>query len=93
MAEVRRLGGKAKSNANRARKQMIAAVMTPEEIGGLLSLTLRNVIAGRVEPGVGNAAANLAKAIVTIQEATTLELRLSALEASIETSGPRRLAG
>ncbi len=72
---------------------MVNAIMAPDEVGGLLSLTLRNVITGRIEPGIANAAANLARAILAVNEATTLETRLAALEAAVEASGPRRLAG
>jgi chorismate synthase len=92
-AEGRKLGGSARSNQNRARKQLVNAIMAPDEVGGLLSLTLRNVITGRIEPGIANAAANLARAILAVNEATTLETRLAALEAAVEASGPRRLAG
>ncbi len=54
--------------------------MSPIEIQGLLSVTLRGVIAGRIEPGVANAAANLGRAIVAVREATTTEDRLAELE-------------
>jgi hypothetical protein len=38
------------------------------------------VLAGKLEPGVGNAVANLARAAVTVREATELEHRLQVLE-------------
>jgi len=59
------------------------AAMSPAEIGGLLSMTLTKVIAGQTEPGVGNAAANLGKAIVAVQQAAEIEQRLEALEQAL----------
>ncbi len=55
--------------------------MTPIELRGLLGLVLKGVIGGKIEPGVGNAAANIARAMTTIQETQELEERLAALEA------------
>ncbi len=82
--EARRRGGRGKSNRARAAKQLPAGVMTTDELRGLLGLTLKGVIAGRVEPGVGNAAANLARSIVAVAEAGAVEdlqRRLDELEA------------
>jgi hypothetical protein len=73
-------GGKAKSNRARAQKQISGGVMTPLELRGVLGVVLTDVIAGKLEPGVGNAAANIARAMVSIQETQELEERLSALE-------------
>ncbi len=77
----RRKGGQERSNQARARKRLPENVMSPIEIQGLLSVTLRGVIAGRIEPGVANAAANLGRAIVAVREATITEERLTELEA------------
>lgn len=74
-------GGKGKSNAARAKKELPAGVMTNDELRGLVGLTIRGVLAGRVEPGVGNSVANLSRAYVAITEAGELEERLQALEA------------
>ena len=82
-AAGRRLGGSARSNRSRARRQLMDAAMSPAEIGGLLSMTLTKVIAGQTEPGVGNAAANLGKAIVAVQQAAEIEQRLEALEQAL----------
>jgi len=81
-AEWRRKGGEARSNRNRARKQLPDAVLTPVELQGLLSKALRDVLMGQLEPGIANAAAGLSRALVTIRESAELEERLSALEAA-----------
>ena len=78
----RRAGGKAKSNAARARKQLPDNVLTTGEVRGLIGVTIRGVLAGRVEPGVGNAVANLARVALTAAEQDELEARLAALEAA-----------
>ena len=88
-AAGRRLGGSARSNKSRARRQIADATLAPNELAGLLSLTLTKVIAGQTEPGVGNAAANIARAIVAIREAVEIEERLAALEAAAGQSGRR----
>jgi len=80
--ELSRKGGKGRSNRARAAKHLPGEVLTPATLQGLLGKTLRDVIAGRVEPGVANAAANLGRAIVAVREATEVEERLSALEAA-----------
>ncbi len=51
------------------------------EVSGLLSIALRNVATGKMEPGPANALANLARAIVATQQAGELEARLAELEA------------
>ena len=76
----RQRGGAARSNTARARKSITAAVLEPRDIEGLLGATLKGVIAGRIEPGIGNAAANIARALIAVREATVLEERLVALE-------------
>jgi hypothetical protein len=79
MAEWRRQGGKASSNASRARKA--AAGMNPVEIIGVLSRVLSGVLAGDYTPGQANAAASVARAMMQIHEMTALEERIAALEA------------
>lgn len=81
-------GGANRSNTQRARKA-IAEPMMPAALQTLLGVTLRGVIAGRIEPGVGNAAANLGRALVAIREATTIEDRIVELErsAGVNTKG------
>ncbi|MDP9364810.1 MAG: hypothetical protein M3Q10_11405 [Chloroflexota bacterium] len=88
---ARRRGGRGKSNRARAAKAM-PAPMTPADLQALLGVVLRGVVAGRVEPGVGNAAANLGRAIVAVREATTTEERLAALESAAGLGTERRPA-
>ena len=83
-------GGRNRSNAARAKKRLPYASLTTRELQGLLGLVLREVVAGEVEPGVGNAAANLARAIVAVREAVELEERLAALEGSLPDTGAAR---
>jgi len=78
----RQRGGAARSNVARARKRVADTILTPGDIQGILGDTLRAVISGSTEPGVGNAAANIARALVAVREATELEARLTALEAA-----------
>jgi hypothetical protein len=78
--EERRRGGRNKSNASRARKQMAAQARTPAELQGYIGVALKGVMVGRITPGVANAVASLARAAVAVREATTLEDRLLALE-------------
>ena len=82
LAEGRRRGGRAKSNRTRARRELEAAVMGPAELEGVLAVTIRNVVTGRLSPGVGSAVASLARAAVAVREAVELEERLRTLEAA-----------
>jgi hypothetical protein len=71
--EARRRGGVNRSNKARAKKELPAGVMTNDELRGLVGLTIKGVLGGRVEPGVGNAVAALARAYVTVTEAGAVE--------------------
>ncbi len=88
-ATWRRTGGEQRSNKQRARRQLPDAVLTPAELQGFIGLALRGVLAGRIEPGVANAVATLARAAVAVREATEIETRLAALEAAADTHGRR----
>jgi len=74
-------GGRGKSNAARAAKRMPDA-MTLADLRSVLSATIGAVVAGRIEPGVANAAANLGRAMIAATEASELERRLGELEAA-----------
>ncbi len=50
----RQRGGAARSNRERARKRIADTILEPSDIQGILGDTLRAVIAGTLEPGVGN---------------------------------------
>jgi len=71
---------------------MVDAALTPREIEGYISMALRAVLAGKIEPGVGNAVANLARAAVAVREATELEARLAELELRAGIDHSRRRA-
>ena len=81
-AEERRKGGAARSNQSRARRRMAAEAMTPNEIQGFIAVAMRGVMVGSITPGIANAVASLARAAVSVREASELEERLQALERS-----------
>jgi hypothetical protein len=83
MLEARRKGGKAKSNRARARKQLVSTAMSPAELEGVIGLTITQVLAGKISPGIGNAVASLARASVAIRETVDLEIRVTNLEAAL----------
>ena len=88
--ELSRRGGAARSNRARAAKQVPADVLTIDELRGLLGQTIKAVIAGRVEPGVGNSVAALSRAYVVVNEAgavETLEAQVNELRALIAARG------
>ena len=82
-------GGKGRSNAARAKRQLPAGILTADELRGLVGLTIRGVLANKVEPGVGNSVANLARAYVAVTEATEHEERLAELERLAAVQGGR----
>ena len=85
-------GGKGKTNAARARKDLPPA-MTPAELQRVLSGTLRGVLSGRIAPNVANACAALGRTLIVIREATETEERLAALEAAAAAEQPTKRWG
>jgi len=85
LAEWRRQGGKAKSNAARAKKALPAEPLSVAELHSYLGVVFRRVITGHTEPGVATAAATVARTMAELAKASDLEDRLSRLE--------RRLTG
>lgn len=73
VAEGRRRGGVNKSSKARAAKRLPDEVLTTEQLRGVLGKTLQDVISGKLEPAVGNAAASLARAYVAVTEAGAVE--------------------
>jgi hypothetical protein len=53
--------------------------MTTAEISGLLSVAMRDLVAGDLPPNVGNALASLAKVMLVVGEASASEERNSGL--------------
>lgn len=56
IAEGRRKGGRARSNASRARKQVPLNVLSPLELQAVLSSSIAKVLGGQIEPGEERAA-------------------------------------
>jgi len=75
--EWRREGGKARSNARRARAHLPTEAPTTNELVSRLGAVFRDVIDGRTEPKVGTAAATIAKTLSDIRTAGEVE-RLAA---------------
>lgn len=77
----RQRGGKGRSNTARAKREFLAAgTLTSEEILAYLGFTLRRLHAGKVESGVANALANVARAWRDVHAHTELEQRVAAAE-------------
>jgi len=83
IAAGRAAGGKAKSNANRATKQLPKSVMTATEFQGLVCVVATGVVAGKLTPGVGAAVASLARAYKDLAEVGRLEDQVAELEALV----------
>ena len=88
--EWSRRGGAARSNRERARKQ-IPDALTTEELAGWLSVAFRKVLTGGMEPGVATAAATVARAVIAVSEAAALQ-RLEDRIDELERLAARRLA-
>ncbi|HEV2128687.1 MAG TPA: hypothetical protein VGR22_08725 [Thermomicrobiales bacterium] len=84
--------GKAKSNKARMKKQLGDGFLDMKDIDGMLCLTLKGVLAGKIEPGVANAAATVAKTIQGIRTTTDLQERLEAIEEALDRADRRRYA-
>jgi hypothetical protein len=82
--------GRAKSNKARLKKQLGDGTIDMKDIDGMLCLTLKGVLAGKIEPGVANAAATVAKTIQGIRTTADLQQRLEAVEAALARSRWRR---
>lgn len=80
LAAARRRGGKGKANKARARKQLPAAVLTPQEIEGVLSTVLVRVAAQQLHPAIGSSVAAIAKALIAVKDASSVAERLKRLE-------------
>ena len=80
VAAGRAKGGARRSNASRARRQLLAEAMTLREVQAVLCRALRRVEAGELEPGPANALSSLGRAIAAVAQAGDLEERLGELE-------------
>ncbi len=82
-------GGTGRSNAQRAKKRLPAETLSLTEVQAFLSFTLKATLAGKVEPGVANAVANVARTMTTVAQAGEIEERIAGLEAAAEIGGRR----
>lgn len=69
------------NRSRKARAQKAADGLDLAEVAGLLGITLKLVIAGKVEPAQASAAASVARALVAVREVSAVEERLRELEA------------
>ncbi len=74
-------GGAAKSAQARARKRLPAEPLSNEQLVSYLTVVFKGVIAGKVEPKVGTAAAAIAKTMTDIATAGAID----ELQAEVET--------
>ena len=82
--ELSSRGGQGRSGLSRLRRGLPTGDFGLPEVRGLLGLVLRDLLAGKLEPSVANAAANVGRAYVAVNEASDLEARIAALEALAE---------
>jgi len=83
-------GGRKRANRERA-KAAIPEALTADELAAFLSLAFKQVMTGRMEPGVGTAAAAIARTVVAVTEAAALQ-RLEDRIDELERLAARRLA-
>ena len=79
--ELSRKGGQSRSNLARLKRSLPAEPLTFGDVQGVLGAVLRDLLAGRLDPPVANAAANVARAFAAIAQAGEMEERLRELEA------------
>jgi hypothetical protein len=90
LTEWRRRGGRASSNAARARRQLPEGMLTNQELQGLVGKTIREVLDGTTEPGVARSVFDGARTYITVAEAGAFEeltRRLDELEALARRGG------
>lgn len=83
-----RRGGKNKSNVARAARQWaaIGREIPDDDLPAMLKAAIIDVKAGRIEPSVASAIANLAKTAVSLRGDLELETRIAALEEAAGTA-------
>ena len=92
--EGARKGGKARSTAARAKRQVPEA-MTADELAGYLSLLFKSVLTGKTEPKVGTAAATIAKVLHDVKtsiDLADLAAQVDELRALVDRGGRGRAA-
>ncbi len=91
-AAWRATGGANSASKVRARKALPTELMHSDELAAWLTVCLKQVIAGRMDPPVGTAAANLARTIAEIRRGAEIEGRLSEVETMLGSIVARRPA-
>lgn len=77
-----RTGGVRRSNTSRARRELERGALTPKEVRGVVGLTMKSVLSGRLPPAIGGAIAALARVSIELEKLTELSDRVAALEAA-----------
>ena len=80
-------GGANRSNRARARRELASEHLSLHDTSAVLSRLLRKLEAGEAEPAVCTAAANLARALATLEEKTALADAITELEARLGVGG------
>ena len=88
-AEWSKRGGKGRASKARAAKALPTELMSTDELAAWLTVCLKRVITGAMDPPVGTAAANLARTIADIRRGAEIEARIAELEALLGTPGRR----
>ncbi len=65
-------GGRKRSNASRAKKQM-PELMTTDEVAAYLGVVFKQLITHRTEPAIATAAAAVARAMIAVAESAAIE--------------------
>jgi hypothetical protein len=86
----RREGGVNRSNKARARKALPADPLSAEEVRSYLGVVFLDVISGKVEPGVGTAAANIARALMDVAKVAEVEQQVAELRRDMAAFSERR---
>lgn len=73
-------GGANRSNKRRAAKELPTALMETDELASWLTVCLKRVIAGKMDPPVGTAAATLVRTIADIRRGAEIEERMADIE-------------
>jgi hypothetical protein len=86
----RREGGANRSNKARAKKTLSAEALTAEEVRSYLGIVFKGVIGGKIEPGVGTAAANIARALMDVAKVAEVEQQVADLRRDLAAFAERR---
>jgi len=89
-AAWRATGGANSSNVARARRALPAELLEIDEVASWLGVCFKQVIAGRMDPPVGTAAANIARTLVELNRAAHIEDRIAELERELGITPNRR---